>query len=229
MVVVGAFGPEREVDEVRVDPGDGRKVALGSTLQEAAMPEEVLPVVVAGDRLAGEPVGRVDHPESGDVVVRVPAPTDTLACVEMADERRQVVRTRGLEVVAMTRPRFPRRRSSGSASSRRRRSRTSDCRRRTPSRGSRRPAAARPCGRPSRCGAYRPCRAASAASSSSSRRNRSSSRSRSARRRPCPSDPGPAPSRASSTWPPARDTTCRGPCSTLPAVAPRRRRAPRRG
>ena len=201
---------------------------LAARCEEAAMPEEVLPVEVARDRLAGEPVGRVDHPERRDVVVRVPAPTD-VASSRWRTNDDEVVRPRGLEVVAMTR----RRACRGVAAVRHRRAAdgaepvVADAE--LVRRGRRRPAAARPCGRPSRGGRVALAAAAWAASSSSSRRSRSSSRPRSARRRPARVARVLRLHELRRSSPHARDTTCRGPLFTLPAVAPRRRLAPRRG
>src|SRR6185437_12921962 len=46
VVVVGTGRPEGEVDEVGVDPGDGRQVSRGHTLEKATVAEDVALVEV---------------------------------------------------------------------------------------------------------------------------------------------------------------------------------------
>jgi hypothetical protein len=96
MVVVRAGRAEGEVVEVRVDPRHRRQVALRRTLEEAAVSEDVAPVEEGGHVFEREADLRVEQPDRRHVVVRVPAP---VLVVEVAEERRDVVRAARLDVV----------------------------------------------------------------------------------------------------------------------------------
>ena len=97
MVVVRAGGPERQVVEVRVDPGDGRQVTFGGALDEAAVAEDVALVEERRDVLDRQSDLGVEQPDRRHVVVRVPAP---LVVLQVAHERGDVVRATRLDVVA---------------------------------------------------------------------------------------------------------------------------------
>src|SRR5215468_2597409 len=93
VVVVRAFRAEADVDEVRIDPGNGRERAGRRVLEEALRPQKLLPVEVRGNAEIAERVQRVDEPQHRYDVVCVPAPGDVRG-IEVADERVQVVERR---------------------------------------------------------------------------------------------------------------------------------------
>ena len=97
MVVVRAGRAERQVVEVRVDPRDGGQVALRRPLEEAAVAEDVAAVEERGHVLEREADLGVEQPDRRHVVVRVPPP---LVVLQVAHERRDVVRPARLDVVA---------------------------------------------------------------------------------------------------------------------------------
>jgi hypothetical protein len=89
VVVRARRAEEPEVDEVRVDPGDGRQRAVAGVVEEGAALEQRLAAEVRELLVVEEAIAAVDRAE-GAGIVRVPAPGHAVP-IQVPYERLQLV------------------------------------------------------------------------------------------------------------------------------------------